>query len=238
MGFEAFSPAHWAALAVAAVVVAAIVLGRNRLRSPRANRAVRIGLAATLAGCEAALQASYAMAGEWGYEALPFQLCSIMVWLSAVLCFWRNRVLYEIVFFLGILGALQALLTPNLDETFPQFRYFHFFAGHIAIVAVPVLLTAVDGYRPNFRSALRALGWLHLLAIPAAITNAAVGTNFMFLARKPSTASLLDLLAPWPWYLLELELVAIALCLLLLAIVRLTDRVMKAKAHSKEVERT
>ncbi len=52
----------------------------------------------------------------------------------------------------------------------------------------------------------------------------------MFLARKPSTPSLLDLLAPWPWYLLQLELVALALCFLMLGVVRLIDRLLQIRA--------
>lgn len=30
--------------------------------------------------------------------------------------------------------------------------------------------------------------------------NAGLGTNYGFLNAKPSTASVLDLLGPWPWY--------------------------------------
>lgn len=221
MVFEPFSVAHFLGMAMAAALVIAIVAFRKRLRATTSNRNARYALVAVLVSCELSLQVWYGITDNWGLYSLPFQLCSIMMWLSALLLLTRNHKLYEITFFLGIMGALQALLTPNLDVTFPQFRYFHFFIAHSAIVGASVFLTVIEGYRPTVASVFRAIGWLHVLAIPAAITNSLAGTNFMFLARKPDTASMLDLLAPWPWYLLQLELVALILCFGLLGIVRL-----------------
>lgn len=230
MGFEPFTPAHALGIGMAAAIVLIIVLLRNRLRAPTASRRARYALVAVLVGCELSLQVWYGLTDNWGVYSLPFQLCSIMMWVSAALLLTRSRRLYEISFFLGIIGALQALLTPNLDAGFPEFRFFHFFVAHGAIIGASVFLTVVERFRPTIGSVFRALGWLHVLAVPAAVTNALAGTNFMFLARKPETASLLDLLSPWPWYLLQLEAVALALCFAMLGIVRLADRLLGAKA--------
>ncbi len=224
MTFEPFSPAHWAAILFTAAIVVVIVGYRARLRGAAADRAFRIGLAALLIASEFSLYTWYTIEHMWGYFALPLQLCTMMVWVSAAMLLTKSRKLYEIAFFLGILGALQALLTPNLDQTFPHFRYFHFFIAHAAIIGSSVYMTAAAGYRPTFRAMLRAFGWLNLFALAAGIVNWATGENFMFLARKPDTASLLDLLAPWPWYIVELEAVAVALCLALLGLVKLADR--------------
>ncbi|CAM3689028.1 TIGR02206 family membrane protein [Cohnella lubricantis] len=229
MRFEAFSLSHWAALAAAALTVAAIFAWRDRLRRPGANRTAKYGLAAVLAGSEVALQISYVIRGTWSVYSLPFELCSLTLWLSAALLLTGKRWLYEAAFFLGTLGTLQALLTPDLNDPFPSFYYFHFFIGHIAILAASVFMTAVDRFRPTFRSMLRALVWLHALAIPAAVADIWAGTNFMFLAHKPRTASMLDLLSPWPWYLLELEAVAFVLCFALLGAVKAADRWTRRK---------
>lgn len=227
MEFEPFSIAHVLGIAMGVLFVIIMVIFRRRLREPRINRLTRIAIAGILFSCEFSLHVWYAVTSNYGLYSLPFQLCSIMMWLSIVLLLNRNHKLYEITFFLGILGAVQALLTPNLDVTFPTFRYFHFFIAHGAIIAASVFFTVIDGYRPRAASVLRALGWLHVLAIPAAITNFLTGSNFMFLARKPETASLLDLLAPWPWYLLQLELVALIFCWALLFFVKGLDRMVR-----------
>lgn len=227
MAFEPFSLAHGLGVAMAAAIVIGIIVFRKRLRAAKSNRKARYALVTVLVSCELSLQAWYGITDNWGLHSLPFQLCSMMMWLSALLLLTRNRKLYEITFFLGMMGALQALLTPNLDVTFPEFRYFHFFIAHGAIVGASVFLTVIEGFRPTATSVFRAIGWLHVLAIPAAITNTLTGSNFMFLARKPDTASMLDLLAPWPWYLLQLELVALILCFSLLGIVRVLDRLWR-----------
>ncbi len=229
--FVMFSLAHLAALAAAVVLIAALLSGRRQLRKEPANRAAKIMLATLLIGCEVSLHAWYGMTDNWGIHSLPFQLCSITVWLSAAVMLLGSRgsKLHDIVFFLGLLGALQAMLTPNLDYTFPHFRYYHFFLAHIGIIAVGVFIVAVERYRPTLRSAGKALLWLHVLAIPGAIANWISGSNFMFLARKPDTASLLDLLAPWPWYLLQLEVIAALLCLLLLGFVRAIELILGGK---------
>ncbi|BBI32987.1 YwaF family protein [Cohnella abietis] len=234
MTFVPFSWAHLLGLAIAVVTVVVMVSFREKLREPKNNRKARYGLVIVLVGCEISLQVWYGLTDNWGLQSLPFQLCSMMMWLSALLLLTRNRKLYEITFFLGIMGALQALLTPNLDASFPQFRYFHFFIAHTAIIAASVFLTVIERYRPTFFSVFRALGWLHVLAIPAAITNTLTGSNFMFLARKPDTASILDLLAPWPWYLLELELVAVILCLAMFGIVLVMDRLFLKEERPDE----
>ncbi len=221
MAFQLFSIEHVLALIALPLGCIAICLFRTQLRRPQVNRYFRYSLAAVLLACEIALQLSYVWTDAWNLGSLPFQLCSLTLLLSAIALIWQWSRLYPIIFFLGSLGALQALFTPNLDQAFPHFRFFHFFIAHIGIMATAVFIVAVAKYRPTLRMMVHALLWLHVLAIPAFIVNSLTGwTNFMFLARKPATASLLDLLAPWPWYLLQLELVAIGMSVLLLGLLK------------------
>jgi conserved hypothetical integral membrane protein TIGR02206 len=224
MTFVPFSAAHWAALLVGILVCAGIIQCRRRLRHGSRSRIAAAVMAALLAGLETALYVTYTIQGEWSVWSLPFELCTMTLWLSVIMLLTRSRFLYSIVVYLGTLGALQAMLTPDLVQTFPHFRYFHFFLGHIGIIAASVYMTAVEGMRPTLRSLPIAVLALHLLAIPGAIMNAIAGTNYMFLARKPEGGSLLDLLGPWPWYLLELEPIVWAMCAILLGIVTLLDR--------------
>jgi hypothetical integral membrane protein (TIGR02206 family) len=74
---------------------------------------------------------------------------------------------------------------------------------HSLVVCAAIYLTWGMGLRPDWRSyrvaVLTTIGWgLVMFGF-----NQLAGTNYGFLNTKPLTASLLDLLGPWPWYLLS-----------------------------------
>jgi len=77
----------------------------------------------------------------------------------------------------------------------------------------------------------RAFGLL--LAYTAAVggLNAVLGTNYMYLCRKPKNASLLDAFGPWPMYLVGGAATALALFWLLWLPIRATMR-MPASGRS------
>jgi hypothetical integral membrane protein (TIGR02206 family) len=76
-------------------------------------------------------------------------------------------------------------------------------------------MSAVEGYRPTWRSIRKVLlgGNLYLLLV--GLINWMLGSNYLFIAHKPETASLLDVLGPWPWYILVMEALALVMTLLL-----------------------
>jgi hypothetical integral membrane protein (TIGR02206 family) len=76
-------------------------------------------------------------------------------------------------------------------------------------------MTLVEGYRPTWRSYGRVLIWSNVYMLFVGIVNALIGSNYMFIAHKPETASLIDVLGPWPWYILALEAIGFVLFLLL-----------------------
>ncbi|MDO9348014.1 MAG: YwaF family protein [Anaerolineales bacterium] len=47
------------------------------------------------------------------------------------------------------------------------------------------------------------------------VVNLLIGSNYLFIAHKPPTASLLDLLPEWPWYIAWVEVIGILICLIL-----------------------
>lgn len=176
----------------------------------------RYALAGLLLFTEISFQLWNLWTGTWSVAySLPLQLCSISLLFCVVMLATKCYGLYEITFFIGLGGAAQAMLTPELAYPFPHFRFLHFFLAHAAILWACLYMTWVEGYRPRMRSIWKTMGFLNLLLLIILPINKWSGGNYMFVSHKPQNPSLLDYLGDYPWYLLSLEGVALAFFFLL-----------------------
>jgi len=214
--FELFGMAHLVALGLVVLINLLVVMARKRFNS-RGRMWMRYGLAAVLVLNEIAWHLWNYYTGQWTIQTmLPLHLCSVLVWVSAFMLLTGNYVIYEYAYFMGIAGAIQALLTPDAGiYGFPHFRFVQTMISHGTIVTAAIYMTVVEGSRPYWSSLKRVAigGNLYMLVI--FILNQVLGSNYLFIAHKPETASLMDMLGPWPWYILSLEVIALAMCLLL-----------------------
>ncbi|WP_268762087.1 TIGR02206 family membrane protein [Bacillus sinesaloumensis] len=177
---------------------------------------IRWSLAFFLLISEVSLYVWYVHTGVWNpIDSLPLQLCSISLFLSIIMLLTRSYFLFEITYFLGIGGALQAMLTPELAYDFPHYRYFHFFLAHIAIILASLYMLWYEKCRPTLKSIWKAFIALNVLALIVFFINKVTGGNYMFLARKPFNPSIIDFLGPYPWYIISLEIVALVMFLIL-----------------------
>ena len=151
--FELFGSAHLIALGV--VLAINLLVIANRLRfTPQTRKRFRISLAAVLLVNEAAWHAWNLLTGQWTVQSmLPLHLCSVLVFASAYMLLTRSFKVYEFSYFLGIAGAVQALLTPDAGiYGYPHFRFFQIIISHGAIVTAAIYMTFVEGYRPYLSS--------------------------------------------------------------------------------------
>jgi len=162
-------------------------------------------------------------------EHLPLHLCGLGILLGPIMLLRKNFKLYELIYFWGIGGAIQALLTPDLVYEFPHFEYLQYFISHSLIIIACIYMTFVVGYRPTWKSILKVfiLSNIYLAFIIVvniittenfmAICSKSTGLwdrlqelrlqsgNYLYICRKPANPSLIDVLGPWPWYILSLE---------------------------------
>jgi hypothetical integral membrane protein (TIGR02206 family) len=132
--------------------------------------------------------------------------------LAAVLLATRSRTLFEVLYFWGFAGATQAMLTPDLQTSgfnFPHFVYWIFWTSHGVIWWAVIFAAAAWGYRPTWGSIPRVFLITNLVLAAVGLVNWATGGNYMYVARKPDYATLLDYLGPWPWYIIPLQLIGL-----------------------------
>jgi len=215
--FVMFSLPHLASVLLCGMLMIGMFVYRKQIRAnPRLKNALRYSIAAVLIVLEGGLHIWYAVVGVWdARDSLPLELCSISLLLSIVMLFTRSRLLYQLMLFAGIGGAMQAVLTPNLYYPFPHFRFFHFFLAHIAIILAPLYLTWIEKYRPTWRSVGYAMIFLNVLLVFVGGIDLLLDANYMFLMGKPNTPSLLDYLGEYPYYLIVEEGVALLIFILM-----------------------
>ena len=215
--FSFYSLSHWVSLIIIVAVCISLFIFRKAFQRKKNADRIRHLLAGILLFFDMTLHIWYFTADYWDpSKTLPLHLCSLTLILSIAMLWSKSYRLFEFVYFAGIGGALQALLTPAaILSGFPHFTFYYFFVAHGGIIAACLVLIIAYGYRPRLSSIGRTMINLNLLLIPVALVNMYTGGNYMFIAHKPSDPSLIDLLGPWPWYLISMEAVALVLFIVL-----------------------
>jgi len=238
--FHAYGSPHLLVIFLTAVLPFALFALVRRSKSQRAERV----LVVTLSGLLVVNYATYLIfvryrggAVSW-QQLLPLQLCDWgMVVVIVAMLTGRQR-WFEVAYFWGIGGTVQAVLTPNLHFGFPDFRFFSFFISHCGIIIGVVFLMLTRRYRPEPMSIVRVWLWSELYFLVTMIADELTGYNYGFLLHKPEAFSILNFLSDSrPLYLLQMHGVALLFFLVLYApfgIVDLAERKLIRKAGKQE----
>jgi hypothetical integral membrane protein (TIGR02206 family) len=201
-----WSREHILALVITAGVAALLVAGARRWGDAWARPAER-GLAIVILAGFAGEQLTYPIRGQWTAQVnLPLQLTDAVT-LVSVAALWRpeSALLVELVYFWALSASLQAVLTPDLAQPYPDVVFFSYFATHSGAIAAACLLVlgarAAGPGAARCGAVRRTYAFTLAFATLAAVGSLITGGNYMFLRRKPARGSLLDLMGPWPVYI-------------------------------------
>ena len=196
-----FSDQHIAALTVM-VVGAGVSVWAGRHHPGRWMTVFARALALLILAAWAGEYVADVVLGTWSTQySLPLQLTDAVSLASALALLTRRALLIELTYFWAFTATLQAVLTPDLAQSFPSVFYFTYFTYHAgAIVAACFLVFGCRLYpRPG------AVWRVYLVTLAfAAISGAGdllTDGNYMYLRAKPVHASLLSLFGAWPWYI-------------------------------------
>ncbi len=216
----------WHLIALLVIILLNIGMLGFRNSSLKTRTAVRWVMAIILWSDEASWHIWNLYWGHWSLKTmLPLHICSLLIWLAGFMLIFKIYPIYEFVYFIGIGGALQALLTPDAGiYGFPHYRIFQTMISHGFLLTSGIYMTTVEGFRPTWKSFWRVVIGLNIYAVIIFPINLLLGTNFLYINSKPSTASLLDMLPPWPYYLIYMEVIGALIFLLLYIPFLIKDR--------------
>ena len=180
-----------------------VTVGARRWGGAWTVRGGRV-LAAIIAGGFVCEQLLYALRHEWTVQVnLPLQL-SDAVTVMSIAALWRpeSALLVELVYFWALSASVQAVVTPDLKQSFPDPLFFTYYATHSGAIAAACLLVFGARRAPRPDAHWRVYAITAAFAAVAAIATILTGGNYMFLRRKPAGGSLLDVMGPWPVYIL------------------------------------
>ena len=88
---------------------------------------------------------------------LPIHLCRMANLLLPLVMVTRSFFFYEILYFWGLSGMLQAVITPDIAAGFPHFQFFRFWFAHHGMIIALIYATVVYDMRPNLKSVWKAM---------------------------------------------------------------------------------
>ena len=160
--------------------------------------------------------------GKWEIsKELPVHLCSISGLICCFIMFIpknKRQFLFEFLFYCGIIGGIQAIFTPLLDDYGGyNFFYIQFFFKHAMIIAFPIYLRNNLGMKLTKFSWLKTYFALNVLMILLIQLNNILGSNYMYVNVPPAVDNPM-VIGEWPTYLYWWELFVLILILLVFII--------------------
>ncbi|MDG2396131.1 MAG: TIGR02206 family membrane protein [Flavobacteriaceae bacterium] len=158
-------------------------------------------------------QIEYIINDKWIIqEHLLLHLCAISQLIASLIFILPKRnFFFEFLFYCGILGGLQAILTPQLNYYDGSlFEYIEYYVTHTIIILLPLFLYFNLNMKLSKYSWFRIFISLNVLMIIIMPLNFMLESNYMYLNSPPEVDNPL-IIGEWPIYLLFLEIFTITL---------------------------
>lgn len=148
-------------------------------------------------------------------EDLPVHVCRVLAIATPVVIWYNKRYWMRIFYFWILAGTLNANITPDVEYTFPHWTYFNYWMVHSFLVIIPIYYVFVFKMKITFNDLKNAFWLANIFLISTYFINVLLGSNYMYSRAKPTAATILDVMGPWPVYLITGQLLALILFFLL-----------------------
>lgn len=155
--------------------------------------------------------------GYWNIsDNLPLHLCSVSNLIACFILFIpkKNR-LFEFLFYAGIIGAIQAFFTPQINNfDGSNYEYLEYYLSHGGIMLLPIFMFKNLGYKLTKYSWIKVVLYLNILLAIVMPLNFIIDSNYMYLANRPNVDNPL-IIGEWPYYILFWEVIVVTLTYIL-----------------------
>ncbi len=168
--------------------------------------------------------------GIWNIqESLPLHMCAISRFVTLVLMFGFNQLLYEFLILLGMAGAFQSFLTPEMPHGDSSILLIvEYYLGHAVIIAMPLYFFFIEKRDIRKNSWLNAFLLGNLFLIIVGTINHFIGSNYIYLCQKPLVDNPL-IIGEWPYYLIGIQVFGLIHIYLLYLLFRYLQKKRKKK---------
>ena len=211
IGFSHFSPTHIGWL-IAFVVLAALCCLFYVKCGEKGRKRFRMTLSGLIVLDEILKIVVLVAFGNYTKNYLPFQLCSINIFLIAIHVFKPSKIIDNFLYAICIPAAVLALIFPTWTKLpFANFMHWHSFTIHIMLAIYPLMLTVAGEIKPRVKYLWRALLLLFCIAIPVYFFNRLADTNYMFLMEADKGNPLYWFEQNWGNHLLGIPVILVPL---------------------------
>ena len=155
-------------------------------------------------------------------DNLPLHLCSI----SAIICCFigfikKNQILFEFLFYAGIIGGTLSLLTPQIT-LYKELNFFYimFYFKHASIITIPLFMRYNMKLNLSKNSWLKVFSLINIILFIAIPINNLLSSNYLYVSSPPQVnnpliINNLNKIMGIPTYVFYWEIIMISLLLVL-----------------------
>ena len=180
MDFQLYGTAHLKYIYAMVLSWAIVPFIARKYLDKTGHRNLAIALAIFILGVEIADDFYRFFDPKMGWSIsrdLPLHMCGLSVIGTSWVLIKKNQLVFELCYFWGLGGALQAILTPDSTNILDHFYLFSFMASHGLIVLNISFLIFVEGMVLRKWALLRAIIITELILVIVYIINLILGST-------------------------------------------------------------
>tara|TARA_S200000501_G_scaffold364021_1_gene395643 strand:+ start:1322 stop:2020 length:699 start_codon:yes stop_codon:yes gene_type:complete len=140
---------------------------------------------------------------------LPLHLCGLSGILAGIVVFYRKQLLFEFLYFFGLVGFIHSVLTPEFTGGTSYWNIFDYYVGHSMLFIIPAWLMKYYDFRLRTGAWWTSFIYLQLIVVLIMQLNIIIGNgaNYMYLAKAPIANN--PLILQDPYHIVGFEIFAL-----------------------------